>query len=338
MAVKSFLGKIPGMPLPRTAPRLITVTSTRQRYTLRSVARSLRAKGIRHERWTYEKLFSKRHLSAAAYVLTDFDRILPWHREMAALIYDRLAENGIPVFNDPRRHLPRDALLKQLYRAGINSFDCWRPAEGEWPARYPVFLRTIHGHRGVESDLLHSEEDAREALTKAMGKGMGLADLVFIEYCAQTDSGTEIFRKRASYMINGRIIRALTVSQSTWVAKLGETGITREEDYLRDHEEQKVDPYADQMQTVFDISGIAFGRVDFGLVNDRPQVYEVNSNPVIGWTKSHPSKTRLKTDRLIRDSVVQALCDIAYPDPSGKVDLSDLWHRWDKGRRGFGQI
>ena len=337
MSVKSFLKSVTSWPLPRHAPRLISVTTTRQRYTLKGVTRALKPEGIRHQRWTYEQLFSKRTLPGAAYVLTDFDRLHPWQREMATLIHDRLVESGAPVLNNPRHFLPRDALLRRLYREGMNQFDCWRPAEGEWPDRFPVFLRTIYGHRGVESDLLTSREAAETALQDAMAKGLGIADLVFIEYCSETEPGTTIFRKRASYIINKTVIRALTVSQSTWVAKMGEVGITPEDAYLRDLAEQTSDPYAAQMKAVFDLAGVTFGRVDFTIVNGTPQVYEINTNPVISWTETHPSQTRLETDRLIREGVVKAFRDLDYPDPKTSINLSDIWHRWNKGRRDLGQ-
>ena len=35
------------------------------------------------------------------------------------------------------------------------------------------------------------------------------------------------------------------------------------------------------MLDVFNIAGIDYGRVDFGLVGGRPQIYEINSNPMV---------------------------------------------------------
>lgn len=337
MPVKSFFPSFPTVPLPRNAPRLISVTSTRQRYTLRKVSRSLRELGVRHDRWTYEKLLSKRRLPRATYILTDFDRVHPWIREIAAVIYDRLTEEGLTVLNDPRLFLPRDVLLKRLYRAGINSFDCWRPIDEEWPERYPVFLRTIHGHRGVESDLLHSEGEAHQALETALSNGYCLADLIFIEYRSEQTGENGIFRKFASYSINGEIIRAHTVSQSTWMAKIGELGVATENDYLRDLEEQRSDPYEDVIRKVFEIAGASYGRIDFGVVADKSEIYELNTNPVIGWQKEHPSEIRLETDRIIKHSVLQELSNLGYSGPNSRISVSDIWHRWDKGWRGFGQ-
>ncbi len=337
MSTKSYLTGMHLLPLGRNAPRLISVTSMRQRYTLQAVTKLMRQRGIRHERWTYEQLFTRRRLPRAVYILTDFDRVHPWYLEVASLIRQKLQNEGLVVLNDPRKYMPRDAFLRRLYNEGINSFNCWRPVAGEWPDRFPVFLRTIHAHRGVISDLLNDRHETEAAMEHALQHGKAMSDLMFIEYCAQAQPDGGHFRKFASYAVNNKIIRAATVSESRWIAKLGERGVATKSEYEQDHAEQQSDPHHDVMQRVFELAGMEFGRIDFGLVDGKPEIYELNTNPVIKWPKKHESKRRLDTLKIMRESVIQALADMNYPDPKGHVDLSDIWHRWNKGARGFEQ-
>ena len=43
----------------------------------------------------------------------------------------------------------------------------------------------------------------------------------------------------------------------------------------------ETNPFGPAMLNVFNIAGIDYGRVDFGLVGGRPQIYEINSNPMV---------------------------------------------------------
>jgi len=323
--------------LPRSAPRLITVTTGQHRYTLRTVALSMARNGIRHERWSYSKLFSRWHLPRAVYILADFDRLHPWQIELAGIFRQRLIDDGMTVLNDPRRFVPRAALLKRLYREGINSFTCWLPAEGEMPDRYPVFLRTIHAHRGVESELLNNEAEARKALEHALSKGRVQCDLVFVEYAAEAAPGSGKFRKHACYGVNGTMIRALTVTDEGWVAKNGTLGAATPEDYDRDLAEHHDYPHRSLMERVFEVSGVEFGRVDFGMVRGRPEIYEMNCNPYIAWGRPHPNPARREADKLVSEQLVETLVNLPFPKPGRSIKVFDIMPRVGLFRKAFRQ-
>lgn len=319
------------------APRLITVTTELERDTLHDVATSLAGVGIRHERWTYHQLFSKWRLPRAVYILTDFDRLHPWQIEVAARFRHRLLDQGLTVLNDPRRFVPRASFLKRLYLEGINQFDCWLPAQGEMPERYPVFLRTIHAHRGVESDVLANEAEAMAALEAALADGRVICDLVFVEYAAQADPETGKFRKHACYGINGKMIRALTVTEHNWVAKAGSVGAASEVNYQQDLAEHTQYPQTELMKHVFELSGVEFGRVDYGMVDGKPQIYELNSNPTIRWIKSHPSPTRIKADKVIQNDILTSIQGLPFPTRGKKVNVFGLVPRFGAPATTYGQ-
>lgn len=322
---------------PGDAPLLITVTHPGHRYTLAAVANSLRDRGVWHERWGYPSLFHARKLPRATYVFADFDRLHPWQLEVLGRFHDRLSSEGLHVLNDPRRFVPRAAFLRRLRREGINRFTCWLPAEGEMPDRFPAFLRTICAHRGAASGLLHTPDDASAALKDALARGLVLSDLMFVEYCAEPDPKTGVFRKHACHSIGDQVIRGHTVSNTDWVAKQGTLGAATEENYLSDLAEHHDYPWAGLMRRAFDLSGIEFGRLDYAMVDGQPQIYEINSNPFIEWTGSHHSEIRLQASALLKDSILDAMGGLALRDRGGWVPVRDLVPRSPSRRATLGQ-
>lgn len=316
---------------------LITVTNENRADTLRHLTGGLAERGIRHERWRYSRLLNSRRLPRAVYILTDFDRLMPWHVELASRLYCRLTAEGVTVLNDPRRHVPRWAFLRRLRREGINDFDCWLPAEGVMPDRYPVFLRTIHAHRGVESGLLRNETEARSALQTAMDRGLVLSDLVFIEYAAEPNPETGKFRKYAAYGIGDRVVRALTVTDESWIAKQGTKGAATDANYASDLIEHRMYPRAELMRQVFDIAGMDFGRIDYGIIAGRPQVYELNTNPLIRWGKRHPNPDRRTADDLVRGQLLDNLAELCRPEQGRMINVADAIPRSLEARANFKQ-
>ena len=81
----------------------------------------------------------------------------------------------------------------------------------------------------------------------ALAAGHVISDLGFIEYAA-TPEADGSFRKHACYRIGDKIIRVLTVSDTTWVSKKGRVGVASEVDYEREHAEMLAYPHEDLMR------------------------------------------------------------------------------------------
>jgi len=43
----------------------------------------------------------------------------------------------------------------------------------------------------------------------------------------------------------------------------------------------RTNPHAAMLEEIFDLAGIEYGRVDYGLRDGRPQVWEINTNPAV---------------------------------------------------------
>ena len=115
---------------------------------------------------SYPRLFLRPSLPRATYIFADFDRLTFWQLELAAGAHRALVDGGCRVLNSPAESLQRLALLRRLYRDGLNSFDAWPATEAYDVDRFPVFLRTGSGHRGNLTELL-ADADALAAAIKA---------------------------------------------------------------------------------------------------------------------------------------------------------------------------
>jgi hypothetical protein len=307
--------------------RLVYVCVADCAYTVADFPERLAVLGVDFLNLPWEAIAANRELPRGGYILTDFDRLSPSEQDLATRVHQRLIASGQPVLNDPRRFRPRDALLSHLHRQGINDFTCWRPADGAFPDRYPVFLRTIAAHRGVIGGLLDGPQAAAEGLAAALAAGFALRDLLFVEYAAeaQPDSGT--FQKHAAFRIGDAVFRANTVHEATWVAKTGTLGVARPEDYAQERAEMDDWPLEGWARQVFDAAEIGFGRVDFAIVGGRPQVYEINTNPDMRSRVEHPSAIRRETLTLMRARQDAAFAAVAGPSSGPPLDMRDIARR-----------
>ena len=55
-----------------------------------------------------------------------------------------------------------------------------------------------------------------------------------------------------------------------------EAGVREEADYVQ------ANPHDEWLRRVFDVAGIDYGRVDYGILDGVPQVWEINLNPTLG--------------------------------------------------------
>jgi hypothetical protein len=306
----------------RSVRKLIYVSTADHRYTFRAVRKQLRAQAVDAQILSYERLFCGRFTPAATYIFTDFDRLSASELEAATLVRDRIVAAGSRVINDPRNFLPRDALLRRLHQSGINRFACFAPAHGEWPGRFPVFLRTIAAHRGVLGDLLHDSASAKAALAHALAAGHPISDLMLVEYAAEPQPETGTFQKHAAFRVGTHIIRANTVNDTSWAAKTGVRHGASDAQYRAERAEMDAYPHTAFVEAVFDLAGMEFGRIDFGIVAGRPQAYEINTNPMMVFASGHENADRQETVDLMQARLVTALAEVAGPVGGPRISLS----------------
>jgi hypothetical protein len=243
--------------------------------------------------------------------MSDFDRLSPSGIEAAGRVYIRLTGEGVRVLNDPRRFRNRAQLILALQAGGLIDYGCVLPANGAWPDSYPVFLRTIAGHRGTLTKLIDSWGQARGEVNRALRHGFTLSDMMFVEYCAEPTPGTGHFQKHAALRIGDAMVRANTVNDLSWVAKNGVANLATPAQYAAERAEYADWPHRDYAVRVFEVAGMEFGRLDFGVVGGRPQAYEVNTNPTLSAKLDHANPDRQETLRMYRDGITDGLAAVA---------------------------
>lgn len=275
-------------------------------------------------RMTYERALTRRRLPRATYIFTDLDRLNFWELQLAARLYRQLQRAGLRVLNDPARVRLRYGLLRTLKECGLNRFDAWRIEDTRRPAasEYPVFLRTEAAHRGNLTDLLETPEALEAAIEQALAKGIPRRDLIAIQYCAQP-LRPGLFRKLAAFRVGDRMVTALAVHESRWTAKYGEQGIASSEDYAEEHAAVRDNRHGEALRAAFDAAGAEYGRADFSIVDGRPQVYEINTNPNIKRMTTHPSPLRVEAARLFDAALADAFEALDTPAGGAAVRIDD---------------
>lgn len=297
---------------------IVALTTALHRYTLRSV---------RRRRWarlrilSYERALRAAHLPRATYLFTDFDRLDHHELELAAHLYRAIVRQGGLAINDPARARQRFSLLRTLHDLGLNRFNVWRVEDTPRPDRFPVFLRTESGHAGVISGLLHDASEVEAAIAAALVQGYPRRHLILVEYCAEaSDAGW--FRKYSIYRVGDRMVPSLSVHDTTWVAKHGKEGVAGQAAYDDEYEMIRTNRFADLMRPFFEAAELEYGRADFGIVDGMPQVYEINSNPMIKSLRKHPYACRLESSRLVDEALANAFVRADSP-PGPRFRIND---------------
>jgi hypothetical protein len=290
---------------------IVFLTPAHHAYTLREVVPAAAPGQVLLA--AYESLVGDVRLPNATYVFTDFDRLSPSLLREVAGLYRRLRAAGLRVLNDPARFRTRSGLLRLLHDAGINDFNAYRIEENVRPRRWPVFVRTEGDHDAPVSDLLDTWAQVEQAVHRAVQQGVPVSQLLVVEYAAEPVR-PGLFRKLACYRIGGASVAHTCVHDETWLVKYGKLGIAGEALYADELRIVRENPYGPQLQRAFDLAGVDYGRMDFGLVGGRVQIYEINTNPDTKFGKGdHPSALRVEAARVFRQNFLAALHGIDTP-------------------------
>ena len=263
------------------------VVTRDHRYTLgKLLSGKLGRLDFEHRLWTYERLLRKRTIPGGTWIFQDIERLSHHEKSLTARIANTLTDAGARVLNHPAKACARYELLRRLARAGVNDFNAYRADEQVVPQRWPVFIRFENNHFSPDPKLLPDTESLAAELGDYQARSVPLSTLLIIEYCGEQND-QNLWRKYSAFRIGDEIIHHHIVHERHWVAKFGKTmeGIP---DYIlernrmteRQFVESSGDPHG--LLRIFQLGGLEFGRADFGFVESRPQIYEINTNPTLG--------------------------------------------------------
>jgi hypothetical protein len=228
----------------------------------------------------YEDLPQVRELPHGSYIFTERDGLLPSELELASVVARQLSlEAGARVSNDPAQVFGRHDLLRTLHERGLNDFQAVRATESTRDLRFPVFVREERLHTGSLTDLIHTRSELDLELATLFTRGWRRRDLLVVEYCDTAD-GRGVFGKYSAFVVGSEIIPRSLVFSKGWMVKGGtkflDEGAARAElDYVRSN------PHASWLRDVFAAAHVEYGRVDYALKGNRPQVWEINLCPTL---------------------------------------------------------
>lgn len=218
------------------------------------------------------------------HILTDFERLLVPERALATRLYRRLRRRpGIRVIGDPTRWLNRHQLLTHLADEGINDFRAYTVDQLGPEVRFPVFLRWANEHSGSLGGPIPNRKvlDRRLAeISRLHHRRMRwIRDQLLIVEKRDARSPDGLFRKYSVLRIGDEYIARHMIVTDRWVSKypsvVNPELVQEEEAFLNDPCD------LDLVKQAFAIAGIQFGRIDWGYANGRPQIWEINTNPML---------------------------------------------------------
>jgi hypothetical protein len=237
---------------------------------------------------TYEALAPMRSLPVGTWIFTALDRLGPAERELARHAARRIDTNGCAtVLNRPDRVLLRTELLRAACAAGLNRFnafpaDALRSHDARAAVRYPVFVREANAHNGSLTPLLADEVALDRALLRLRLRGHPRGALLVVEFCNTRDANG-VFRKYSAFIVGDRILPRYMNASREWMVKqdtrLYDPALAEEEAAYLDGA-----THLEWLRRAFALAGVEYGRIDYGVLDSQPQLWEINTNPTIGRT------------------------------------------------------
>ena len=289
------------------------VTTQSHSVTLRNVV-------VRHGRrrcrqWTYEDLFRASSIPSGTWIFTDHERLSDYEQAFAAHIATKLENEGSRVLNHPALVRNRFEILRRFKEAGINSFSAMRCESSPRPSRFPVFIRNTYDHESPNSTLIENQEDLDAELVQMERRGIPLNGKLVIEYAGE-ELAPGVWARLSTYRIADKTIAHHMAFDHSWIVKDGFNKEAMEnhpeKDRFLDLERNFVTQnlYADVLAKAFALARIEYGRADFSIVNNRVQIYEINTNPYHGalttiLREAHPQ--RCEVQRQSEDELQNAI-------------------------------
>ena len=228
---------------------------------------------------TYPELVGGAYGGPGTFIFTDLERLTPEEMEWLARMWNALERSGRPVrlMNHPLLAMRRYELLRELYERRINDFNVYHLTEGRRPQRYPVFVRAADDHRGGLTPLLHTPAELDAAVETLVAAGKCRDTRIVVEFCGGVDD-RGYYRKYGAFFVNGTVIPRRLLFSTDWIVK--GTKVELDDDLLaKEYEYLTTNPHEELIRRVFQIARIDFGRVDYGLIDGRVRIYEINTDP-----------------------------------------------------------
>lgn len=227
----------------------------------------------------YETLPSILNFGPGTFIFTDFDRMSPSSRDALSRLTDRLLDQGCLVLNHPAATLRRFDLLRRLNREGLNDFDVYRLRDWRAVRHFPVFIRRENTHQLPSTNLLPDSQALERAITMLSERRMIASDMMIVEFGNRRAEDGK-YRKYSAFKVGDFLYAQCCYLSSNWWIKFatadkGDAETAEHLDYVA------TNPHLDQLERIYDIANIQYGRIDYCVVDGKVQTFEINTNPSI---------------------------------------------------------
>jgi hypothetical protein len=248
----------------------------------------------------YDDVLRARELPLGTYIFSDLERLLPAETEIATQVWEQLNAAGAKLLNHPKRTLKRYDLLTVLHEKGRNKFRVVRASDKTTPLKFPVFLREEGEHSGSLTVLLQNRHQLDEALVGAVFRKHQLNTLLVVEYCDTRDA-EGVYSKYSSFIVGNRVVPCHVDVSRGWVVK--DTDIVHEGIMQQELGYVRTNPHHEWLEETFRLAGVEYGRIDYSMLGDAPQVWEINTNPVVILTPDHYQEIHMPVKRTFAEHI-----------------------------------
>ena len=302
-------------------PVIVHLATQRGIHSFRNTKRRGQEIGFPITTVRYEDLAERRTWPRGMYLFTDMERATPWQCSLAAQLWNKLAQrpDAFRLYNHPLEVRRRYELLRALYEDGTNDFNAYRLTELPGKVRYPVFLRYADQHIGPSTGLLHDQSELEAALAQLLIEGHPPERLIVVEFC-DVSCGTGAFTKYSAFRLGDTVYTGHMMASREWAVKrennAPELVAGREVGFIASN------PHEAQVRRAFDVAGLSWGRIDYGVLDGRIQVWEINDNPKLGSSLFRQTLGRKKA-RVVSRGARRAVFagEMAKVEPGESMDF-----------------
>ena len=271
----------------------------------------------------YGWLFEQPSIKFGTAIFTDFDRLNYEHLRRAERISRNLQKAGVRVLNRPAQVRGRFELLRHLHDTGRNPVQVWRAEERPKlsPEDFPVFLKSEGAHKYPIGGLIKTQAQLDREIDRLPDRGVPVSFILVTRFC-NTETRPGVWRRYTSYRIGSRVFAGLPLAEDKPFVKYGKYGLATPEDFADATATWRENRYVDWAQSMFDTARIEYGRADFGMVDGKPVLFEINTNPDIPYRHKSRDPAYLLASRATQSLVGYALAALDQPDV--EVDLTKI--------------
>ena len=261
----------------------------------------------------FEKMVRAKNFYPGTYILTDYDLLSDNQTLLLKTIYDEFNQKPeqFKLLNQPLISLSRLQLLSKLHNKKVNDFRCFTSTQMPDDIHFPVFVRKGKDHSGKITELLNNSVELNQTIKKTVAEGFNKSEILITEF-VETSDNKNIFRKYSAFIVGNMIIPRHIFFNKKWMVK----GAALANDYMINEEIEylKSNPHEKQLREIFTLAGINYGRIDYGIKNNKISVWEINSNPMIASSSSLKKKKRKAGHNLFVSFFIAAFEKINVPE------------------------